>query len=98
MTFGDVLKKSIFATFWPVRHHLWSPADCTVQGGDQISRVTDVTDVTLLCHIFSYRCLDCESGAENVGITVSLHAEFSFKRFSAYRDDCGTQMDGFSKF
>ena len=75
MTFGDVLKNSIFATFWPVRHHLWSPADCTVQGGDQIS---GVTDVTLLCHIFSYRCRDCESGAENVGIIVSRHAESDF--------------------
>ena len=58
---------------------------CT--GGDQISDVTDVTDVTLLCHIFSYRRLDGESGAENVGITVSLHAEFSFECFSACRGD-----------
>ena len=62
---------------------------CT--GGDQISDVTDVTDVTLLCHIFSYRRLDCESGAENVGITVSLHAEFSFECFSACR---GRDRDG----
>ena len=65
---------------------------CT--GGDQIS---DVTDVTLLCHIFSYRRLDCESGAENVGITVSLHAEFSFECFSACRGDYGVHQTRFSE-
>ena len=34
VTSGDVLKKSIFVTFWPARHHRWSPAGyvlyCTV--------------------------------------------------------------------